>query len=51
MEACPLGQGSSELREMGDMEDIEWLEVVGGGKSQPEDWFDDEMAASHGHVA
>ena len=30
---------------MGDMEDIEWLEVVGGGKSQPEEWFDDEMAS------
>ena len=29
---------------MGDMEDIEWLEVV-GGKSQPEEWFDDEMAS------
>ena len=27
------------------MEDIEWLEVVGGGKSQPEEWFDDEMAS------
>ena len=30
---------------MGDMEDIEWLEVVSGGKSQPEEWFDDEMAS------
>ena len=29
---------------MGDMEDIEWLEVV-GGKSQPENWFDDEMTS------
>ena len=29
---------------MGEMEDIEWLEVV-GGKSQPEEWFDDEMAS------
>ena len=29
---------------MGDMEDIEWLEVV-GGKSQPEEWFDNEMAS------
>ena len=29
---------------MADMEDIEWLEVV-GGKSQPEEWFDDEMAS------
>ena len=29
---------------MGDMEDIEWLEVV-DGKSQPEEWFDDEMAS------
>ena len=27
------------------MEDIEWLEVVSGGKSQPEEWFDDEMAS------
>ena len=26
------------------MEDIEWLEVV-GGKSQPEEWFDNEMAS------
>ena len=32
------------MREMADMEDIEWLEVV-GGKSQPEEWFDDEMTS------